>query len=464
MLPVLSSVQIGLIGLFVAISGSAFLFWVKRNRQLTRSLNVSMPKKRVGRFDAKTGKLVPLNEPNMSLAVLLFEAPEGSEEDRILAFGVSSEIIRLIATVPDIRVNARPTAINFKSGESDLREVAERLNVRYLVAGGLRQEAQKLVVDAQLTDIETDGVIWSHTYSEAPATVFDVQREIAQRIVGAVMGEVKLSETLFAESRPVHQLDAWGLINKAYYFWLTTFTPEALLEASGYLRQAIDVQPENAHARAALAMLLAQQMTTRICKDYDLCAEAAAELIEKAVKHAPDDVEVLENAGVTWQNLGDAKRAQDALRKVVDMVPLNLIARGYLALLLAFTEGDEGAEEARQIIANNFATAPKHPSAPYWQFFWAVAEQRLGNYDIAEELLHKSLFGQPGWIHSYYVLANSQCMVGNIEGAKQTISKAGQVSSHLNATLHVDNLVRICGSEDAAKPFSAGLERAGLLQ
>lgn len=293
--------------------------------------------------------------------------------------------------------------------------------------------------------------------------MFDVQRDIAQRIVGAVMGEVKLSETLFAESRPVHQLDAWGLINKAYYFWLTTFTPEALLDACGYLRQAIDVQPENANARAALAMLLAQQMTTRICKDYDLCAEAAAELIEKAVQQAPDDVEILENAGVTWQNLGDAQRAQAALRKAVDLAPLNLIARGYLALLLAFTNGHEGAEEARQIIADNFATAPKHPSAPYWQFFLAVAEQRLGNYQAAEELLRKSLFGQPGWVHSYYLLANSQCMVGDIEAAKQTIGKAEQISSHLNVSLHVDNLLKICGAEDAAKPFYVGLEQGGLI-
>lgn len=439
-----------------------FIFRYFRNKaQKIKPLNIQLPVSRVARFDAKTGKLVPLSEPHMALAVLLFEAPSDKEEDVIAATGISSEVIRYVGTVPDIRVNSRPTAFSFRSGKADIAEIAEQLNVRYVLAGSLQRKGELIEVVAQLTDIETGGQIWSQMYRQPEATMFEVQRDIARRIVGAVLGEVKLSETLFAETTPIGKLDAWGLMNKAYYFWLTTFTPEGILEACNYLRQAIDIQPDYANARAALAMLMAQQMTTRICKDYDLCAEAASELIETAIRQAPDDIEVLENAGVTWQNLGESERAQEALRRVVELAPLNLIARGYLALLLALTGGKEGAEEARDLIEDNFATAPKHPSAPYWNYFMAMAEQNLGNHEHAIKLAKLSLRGQPGWVFNYYLLANSQCMIDDVGAAAETLMQARKISPYLNAKLHVDNVLKICGSTEKAMPFIAGLEKEG---
>lgn len=443
----------------LVVAGIIFFLVIIRQRKndLPRPLNVKLPTARVARLDSKTGKLVPLNQPHMSLAVLLFEAIDDNEEDIIYAAGISLEVIRFVTTVADIRVNSRPTAFSFRSGTADIKEVAEQLNARYVLAGSLQRRSAQIEVVAQLTDITTGGQIWSHTYKQPEASLFEVQRDIARRIVGAVMGEVKLSETLFAETAPVNKLDAWGLTQKAYYFWLTTFTPEGILEACDYLRQAIEIQADNANARAALAMLMAQQMTTRICKDYDLCAEAASELIEKAVAQAPDDVEVLENAGVTWQNLGERDRAQRALRRAVELAPLNLIARGYLALLLALTGGKAGAREARELIADNFATAPKHPAAAYWNYFLAMAEQNLGNHQVAIELAQLSLRGQPGWIFNYYLLANSQCLSGDRHAAQSTLATASSVSPYLNVQLYVDNVLRICGSYELAEPFIAGL-------
>ncbi len=458
-----SNLYLVLILVVIALLAVAYIRHKSRDAARPRLLNVPVPARRVARFDAKTGKLIPLNQSHMSLAVLLFEAPSDDENDKIYASGISAEVIRYVTTVPDIRVNSRPTAFSYQSGVADIKNVAEQLNARYVLAGSLSRKDDQMTIVAQLNDIETGGQIWSQTYNQPVETMFDVQRDIARRIVGAVLGEVKLSETLFAETSPMHQLDTWGLMNKAYYFWLTTFTPEAILEACNYLRQAIEIQPDNANARAALAMLLAQQMTTRICKDYELCADAASELIEKAVEQAPDDVEVLENAGVTWQNLGESERAQQAQRRAVELAPLNLIARGYLALLLSFTGGEEGAQEAREIIEDNFATAPKHPAAPYWNYFLAVAEQRLGNHDAAIDLVESSLEGQPGWIHSYFLLANSLFVNGNADLAKSTLQKASEISPYLTAKLYAENVLRIVGDTESSQPFLTGLEKGGCL-
>ena len=148
-----------------------------------------------------------------------------------------------------------------------------------------------------LYDAVQDRDIWAQQYDREIEYIFDVQHDIAKRIVGAILGEVKMAESLMAQDTPTQQLDAWGLVQKAYFFWLSSFSPEAMLEACELLRKAIKIDPDYATAKAALAMILANQMTIRIAPDYDAAAKEASEVIESAFKQAPNDVDVLENAG-----------------------------------------------------------------------------------------------------------------------------------------------------------------------
>ena len=406
----------------------------------------------------------PLHDKRYSLAVLLFDALSKNEDDEFLASGITSEVIAHVTMVPKIRVSSRLSSYRFRSGEADIQKVSEQLNTRYVLAGSLLRSGDRIRVIAQLTDMETDAEIWAHTYDREVEDLFDVQHDIAKCIVGAVLGEVKLASTMLESTAANYQLDAWGLVQKAYHFWLTNFTPQGIMDACEYLRQALEIDPDYHDARAALAMLLAQQMTIRICPDYDACMEEAREQIEIAYQQAPNDIDVLENAGVVWQNLGESRRATLALRRVVEIVPLNLIARGYLALLLALTGGEDGAKESMQLVRENFATAPEHPSGPYWYFFLAIAEQRLGNNDEALEHAKQSLIGQPGWVHNYFVMANIYGLRDDGESANRAIEDALAINPFLTTELYADNVYRIVGGEENAQPFVGGLKQLGLIE
>ncbi len=399
-----------------------------------------------------------------AVSVLLFDCKSNNEDDEYIASGITSEVIAQITKVPAIRVSSRATAFSLLSSEADVQVVAHNLHTRYILTGSLHHADGRIRVIAHLYDAIVDRDIWAQQYDREIKYIFDVQDDIARRIVGAILGEVKMAESLIAQDTPTQELDAWGLVQKAYYFWLSSFSPQAMLEACEMLRMAIKIDPNYAQAKAALAMILANQMTIRIAPDYDAAAAEASEMIESAFKQAPSDIDVLENAGVTWQNLGEKVKAEMALRKVVKLTPLNLIARGYLALFVALTKGPAGADEAIAIIKENLEIAPSHPSTPYWESFWAIAELAKGNYQSAIDLANSSLIGQPGWAHNYFVIANASCELDQVDAAKAAIASAATINPFLTADLYAENVDKITVDASLSEPFIGGLLKHQLIR
>jgi adenylate cyclase len=406
---------------------------------------------------------MPSNDRNFSIAIMLFDSLSSNPDDEFIAAGITSEIIVHVTTVPTIRVSSRLSSYRAHSSGKSFKEMAEQLNAKFVLSGNLQRAGDRIQVTAELTDIDSETEIWARTYKRDIEDVFEVQHDIARCIVGTVLGEVKFAQTAFAEEIPYHQLDSWGLVQKAYHFWLTAFSQKGVEEASSYLRQAIKISPNYARAHAALAMLRAQQLIAGTSGDYGQCLKEARRHIEKAYQLAPSDIEVLENAGVAWLHLGEGRRATLALRSAIKIAPLNLIARGYLALVLAVTGGKNGAHEAIDILEQNFSTAPKHPSSPYWNYFRALADQRLGNQQQAIEYAELSLAEQPGWMHSHLVIANAFCVLGDIESAQKSLNSVKQVNPFLTADLYHTELTLETSSADDVEAFCGGLVEHGFI-
>jgi len=407
---------------------------------------------------------MPSDDRPFSIAVMLFDSLSRNPDDEFIAAGITSEIIVHVTMVPTIRVSSRLSSYSARTSGDSVREMAEQLNAKFVLSGNLQRIGDRIQVTAQLTDIDTETEIWARTYKRDIEDVFEVQHDIARCIVGTVLGEVKFAQTSFAEEIPYHQLDSWGLVQKAYHFWLTAFSQKGVEEASNYLKQAIRISPDYARAHAALAMLLAQQLIAGTSKDYEQCRVEARRHVEKAYRLAPSDIEVLENAGIAWMHLGEGRRATLALRSAIKIAPLNLIARGYLALVLAATAGKDGAHEAINILEQNFNTAPKHPSAPYWNYFRALAEQRLGNQEVAIEYAQQSLADQPGWLHNHLLIANAKCLLGDIEAARDSLENIKRINPYLTADLYYRQLVNEASGTDNVDAFAGGLLRNGFIE
>lgn len=414
--------------------------------------------------DAAPHHQIDIEDDHVSVAILGFEALSSNEDDRYIAAGIASEIIALITPVSDLRVSARTTIYDWQAGAVPARKAAEQINAKFALTGSLRIQGKRMRVIANLTEPKSDAHVWTGTFDKEIEDLFEVQYDIAHSIVGAILGEVRLAESELADKLPVHQLDAWGLLHKAYYFWLSNFSVENVYKATEYLRKAIALDPDYVAPKAALAMLLSQLTTNRVCEDHEAALAEIAALADEAYLLAPNDANVLESLGVAWQNIGEGKRAVKAFRRALEITPLNLICRGYLAMTRAFIGGEPGAIEAKLILTENFSIAPQHPSGPWWYWFLAIAEQSLGQYEASREHCEKSLMAQQGWVHTYYFLANALCELGDVEEAKLQLKVAGKLNPLYSLDIYVDNLRLISGSEELARPFYCGFTKAGLLE
>ena len=121
-----------------------------------------------------------------SVAVLPLEDLTVAGDQEWLADGLTEEILNSLARLPELKVIARSSAFYFKNQDTPLHEIAEKLNVEYIVEGSVRRENDRLRLTAKLIR-PSDGIqIWSNVYDRLAKDVLDVQVEVAESIAKAL--------------------------------------------------------------------------------------------------------------------------------------------------------------------------------------------------------------------------------------------------------------------------------------
>jgi hypothetical protein len=62
------------------------------------------------------------------------------------------------------------------------KEIAEKVNVRYVLEGSVRKAGNNLRITAQLIDAVTDTHLWAEKYSGTLDDVFDIQEKVSRSI------------------------------------------------------------------------------------------------------------------------------------------------------------------------------------------------------------------------------------------------------------------------------------------
>ena len=399
-----------------------------------------------------------------AIAVLMFRSLSPDKDDQYLAEGIATEVVRALAGIPGVSVVSQRASFRVTEESGDLASVARDLHARYVLTGNVRRAGNKVRVIAELDDAVAGIQLWSQKYDRSTDDTLTVQEEIAQAVAGAVGGQLIRTRTGQAAQAAPETLDAAGLVRKAYHFTNQAYHKEALNDAVNLLRQALEIDPNYAFARAFMAFFLIQRVVTNASEDVEKDRAEALASAEQAILAAPGDPEVLENAGLVLTHCGKFEKAVSTLRRAVEIAPSNFIAWGYLAFALGWAGNAEQMREAHAILERLVAQAPNHPSLPYWLCFNAGIFTREGKHSEAAEAAGRSVTLQPRFAPGLAAYANALSYLGRFE---QAFELAGQmVAANPNGTqeAYMKELLVTTGSRERAEPHIGGLLAAGIFR
>jgi tetratricopeptide (TPR) repeat protein len=176
-------------------------------------------------------------------------------------------------------------------GQRNLRQIAHELGVAKIVEGSVQRDGNRVRVNAQLIDADTDAHLWGQTYDRDLADVFAIQSEIAKAIADQLEAKLSPNEKSEIEQPPTRDVTAFDFYSHAKNLFLNasgSSTGKAdLLQAADLLNQALSRDREFFEAYCLLAFT--QVSVYFLDFDHTPARLAAAEAaVQTAARLRPD--------------------------------------------------------------------------------------------------------------------------------------------------------------------------------
>jgi transcriptional activator of cad operon len=130
--------------------------------------------------------------PPKSVAVLPFlDLTTQEMKEEYFADGLTEELINRLSKLPAFEVPSASASFHFKDQGLPPGEIADRLRVRYLLDGSLRESGDTLRISARLVRARDGFVIWTENYDRPKADRVMIQDDIAGKVAAALAQSVR---------------------------------------------------------------------------------------------------------------------------------------------------------------------------------------------------------------------------------------------------------------------------------
>ncbi|HEX5819242.1 MAG TPA: protein kinase, partial [Gemmatimonadales bacterium] len=348
-----------------------------------------------------------------SVAVLPFQSMSTDATGQLFADGITEDVIAQLSKIRALKVISRTSAMQFRDGAHDRRQVAARLGVATLLEGSVRQAGDRLRIVAQLVDAATERQLWAETYDRQLTDIFQIQTDVALRIAGALKAELSRDEQRRLSAEPTSDFRAYQLYLQGRY-WFSQYTEAGLLRGIRCFEQALELDPGYALAWTGIARAHAEFITVQatsltpeasiarareaatraltldpglgeahgvmglVRMLYDFDWEGAEAAFKLALQLSPSSADVHDHYGWLCWSTGRYDEAVELVRRARELDPLahrSDVAAG----LLRAGRFEEAAAEARQTIAFDPNFARGHSALG-----WALIAQGRQAEGVAE--------------------------------------------------------------------------------
>jgi TolB-like protein/class 3 adenylate cyclase/Flp pilus assembly protein TadD len=197
--------------------------------------------------------------PEKSVAVLPFENLSSDQENAFFAQGIQDEIITTLSKISGLRVISRTSTARYGSNPENLPEIARELRVANVLEGSVQKSGDRVHINVQLIQAETDSHLWAQSYDRQLTDVFSVEGEVAKKIADSLSATLSPQEKARVETKPTENADAYVLYLRARQYQTR---PDNFLQdfrsAAELYQQAIAIDPNFALAHARLSAVTSQ--------------------------------------------------------------------------------------------------------------------------------------------------------------------------------------------------------------
>ena len=351
-----------------------------------------------------------------SLAVLPFDNMSGDPEQVYFADGLAEDLITGLSRVSWLFVIARNSSFAFRGAKLDVRTIAERLGVRYLVEGSVRRSGQRLRLTAQLIEAATGNHLWAERYDGSLGDVFDFQDRIVESLISAIEPKLRATEIARARRKRPDNLDAFDLFLQAWPRYATMST-QGVAEAIELLDRAIALSPDYAQALAYAASCRALRPANGDSPDVEKDFREAETLCRRALDCDPADPVALGSAAfIAALSRRGYQTAWDLIDRALAVDPNSMVAWAMRAWISAWAgETDTAMDE--------FAKALRlSPLDPQWgaicKHGMAFALCTSGRPAEALPWARKALEDRPDWMAVHRALVSSLWLSGRLDEAR----------------------------------------------
>ena len=233
-----------------------------------------------------------------SIAVLPFENLSDEKENAYFADGIQDDVLTNLSKISDLRVISRTSVMQFRGRPTNVRDIGKALGVSNVLEGSVRRSGNKVRVNVQLIDANTDEHIWASDYDRDVTDVFAIQSDLAQKIAEALQAKLSPGEKSQMTRKPTENGEAYLAFVQAHDLSCAFEDFDKLKQGEQLFDRAIDLDPN-----FALAMARYSQLESWIVHTFDPTParrEKARALAERALQLQPDLPEAHLARGISY--------------------------------------------------------------------------------------------------------------------------------------------------------------------
>jgi serine/threonine protein kinase len=295
------------------LAGVLFAFWARSQQNAREAADMQA-----------RGVSASTSDSRKSIAVLPFESLGDNNSPSYFADGVQDNILTDLGKVGDLKVISRSGVAPYRGKKRNMKQIGRDLDVANVLEGSVQISGDRVRINAQLIDTQTDSQIWAEQYDRKLEDIFALQSELAQTIAAQLKATLSTGERAEIWRQPTQDLQAYDLYLRARAVFRVggpNMPRENWNEAISLLNRAIARDP-----RFTLAYCLLNEVYVllyRFGEDHSPQHLAAAkDAAETALRLEPNSEEArLALARYYYHGLSDYRRTEQELSSIPSSTP-----------------------------------------------------------------------------------------------------------------------------------------------